>query len=133
MNLLLVAFGGALGSVLRFLLNNFITKYVRYDNLNLAKFPWGVLSVNVLGSLLAGILYYFLVKDYAKFDTSYIRNFLLIGFLGGFTTFSTFSLDVFRLVGAGQNFYALIYALSSLIFSILAIFLGFYLVKILSL
>ena len=127
LNILLVAIGGALGSVTRYLT---IELFTRHFIRNLpAHFPWPVFLVNIIGSLLAGILYYFMIKYFDHFDIR-IKNLLMIGFLGGFTTFSTFSLDFFRLFTAGQIGLALTYALSSVTISILALFFGFYLTKL---
>ncbi len=129
MNLLLIAVGGALGSVSRFLLSDFITKFVRESNVALTKFPWATLGINVIGSILAGILYYFLIRNFNNINPN-LKSFALIGFLGGFTTFSTFSLDFFRLITAGQHIYAVTYAVISMILAIIAVFFGFYLMKI---
>ncbi|WP_208103314.1 CrcB family protein [Rubellimicrobium sp. CFH 75288] len=84
-NLLLVAAGGALGSILRALV------------ITAAPFPWGTLAVNVSGSFVIGVLFALLA------GTGEIWTILFIsGLLGGFTTFSTFSLDVLRLVESGR-------------------------------
>ncbi len=127
MNLVLIAVGGAFGAVLRFASSQFIIKLIK--NSHFAIFPFNTLFVNVLGSLLAGILYYFMIKNFNDFDPR-LKSFLLVGFLGSFTTFSAFSLDFLRLFNANQYFFSLIYVFSSVILSILAIFLGFYLAKV---
>lgn len=124
MNLLLIAIGGALGSVSRYLSCEAITYFFRAQI-----FPWGVLFVNVFGSLLAGILYYFMIKYFDIFNPK-LKNLLLVGFLGGFTTFSAFCLDFFRLTTAGQYFQAFSYAGLSVTLAIAALFLGFYLTKL---
>jgi CrcB protein len=125
MNLLIIALGGAIGSISRYLSFELITK----NFLTLAKFPLATFFVNVFGSLLAGILYYFIIKNFDYFNP-HLKNFLLVGFLGGFTTFSAFSLDFFRLFTAGQTLQAFIYAISSVVLAILALFFGFYLSKL---
>ncbi|OFW80599.1 MAG: hypothetical protein A2887_00360 [Alphaproteobacteria bacterium RIFCSPLOWO2_01_FULL_40_26] len=124
-NLILIAIGGALGSVARYLSSEAITKL----NHSLTNFPWGTFFVNVAGSMFAGIIYYFIIKNFDNFDPR-LKNFLLIGFLGGFTTFSSFSLDFFRLATAGQYPQAAIYAISSVVISIVALFFGFHLMKL---
>lgn len=129
MNLFLVAIGGALGSVARFLMSDFVMKFTKEVNVALVRFPFGTLSVNVLGSILAGILYFFMIKNFNNFDPK-LKILLLNGFLGGFTTFSTFSLDFFRLFNAGNYPQALIYMFSSVILTILGLFFGFYLMKL---
>jgi CrcB protein len=127
MDVVLIALGGAIGAVLRFFSFEFFTKFLRASNF--AHFPVATLFVNVLGSMLAGVLYYFVIRNFSEFDVR-LRHFLMTGILGGFTTFSAFSLDFFRLFNAGQISSALIYALSSVFLSILAIFFGFYLMKV---
>lgn len=133
-NILLIALGSAIGGVLRFLNYEFFNFLAKNNFLNNSlltnKFPLATLSVNVIGSLLAGILYFFIIKNFENFSPL-LKNFLMIGFLGGFTTFSAFSLDFFRLVQANQISYALIYVLLSIALSLLAIFGGFYLAKFL--
>ena len=128
MNLILVAIGGALGSMARYLAGETINNLIKLSAI-FTKFPLATFFVNVSGSLLAGILYYFLVKNFDNFDPR-LKNFLLAGFLGGFTTFSAFSLDFFRLAQAGQYLQAFSYAFASVLFSILAVFFGFYLTKL---
>ncbi len=126
MNLILIAIGGALGTLGRYASSEFILKLLRGSCY--AHFPWHTLVINVAGSLLAGVLYYFAVHNFNDFDVR-LKNFLLIGFLGGFTTFSSFSLDFFRLFQAGHEFLALAYALGSVVLALLFIFFGFYLMK----
>ena len=132
-NILIIGCGSALGGILRFLsyeMVNIFNKNLMQNNalLSINKFPFATLLVNVIGSLLAGILYFLIIKNFNEFSSN-LKNFLLIGFLGGYTTFSAFSLDLFRLIQANQNFQALIYAILSVLISLIAIFLGFYLMK----
>ncbi len=98
----LVALGGAIGSVLRYLAFGLIAA------------PLGTLGVNVLGSFLIGVLYVVLVAR------SPVAHLLMTGVLGGFTTFSTFSLDTIKMWEAGQGAGALGYVLGSVILSVLA-------------
>lgn len=130
-NILLIALGSALGGVLRFLNYEFFNFLAKNNSLISNKFPFATLSVNVIGSLLAGILYFFIIKNFENFSPL-LKNFLMIGFLGGFTTFSAFSLDFFRLIQANQVSYAIIYAISGVFISLIAVFLGFYLMKFFS-
>jgi fluoride exporter len=88
MLILWVAAGGALGSVLRFLLSKAAGEWLGHG------FPWGTLGVNVLGSFAAGALYVLLVE---RGGSPEWRAALMIGLLGGFTTFSAFSIDSLRL------------------------------------
>lgn len=127
-NILLVALGSAIGGVLRFFCYELFNFLAKKNLLILLKLPLATMLVNIVGSLIAGIIYFFIIKNFEDFSPS-LKNFLLTGFLGGFTTFSAFSLDFFRLVQANQIFYAIIYALSSVALSLLAVFGGFYLLK----
>lgn len=125
MNLFLIALGGGLGSIARHLSSEAITKIT----ISYAKFPWHTFSVNIIGSLIAGILYFFVIKNFDSFDPR-LKHFLFVGFLGGFTTFSAFSLDFFRLTTAGQYLHASAYVISSVVLAILALFFGFYASKL---
>ncbi len=125
-NIFLIAGGGAFGAVLRHF------SFLMIGNLAFIRgqiFPYSTLLVNVLGSFLAGVFYYFMIKNFNDFDPR-LKSLLLTGFLGGYTTFSAFSLDFFRLFEAGQIQLALLYVLTSVILAILAIFFGFYLMKL---
>ena len=117
MSFLWVALGGAIGSVARFGVNLATPRLLGTD------VPWATLLVNVLGSLLMGFLAAFMAEKYA--DQPDLRLFLLTGVLGGFTTFSAFSLDVFNLVQRGESSTAVIYAAASVVLSIIAVFAGF--------
>jgi fluoride exporter len=86
-------------------------------------FPWATLTVNVVGSFLMGLFTAVLAEKFA--DQPEMRLFLTTGVLGGFTTFSAFSLDVFGLMQRGENSVALVYALASVALSIFAVFGGF--------
>jgi fluoride exporter len=116
-----VAAGGALGSVTRYGFNNAIT-WLWGES-----FPWGILLINVLGSLLIGMVgAYWIVRSPGN-DVA--RLFLTTGFLGGFTTFSAFAFDVLKLVQSNQNASAAIYLVASVVLSIVAVFVGFAAVK----
>jgi CrcB protein len=109
MTILAVAAGGALGAVARYLLA------VRlYSELGVG-FPWGTLGVNVLGSLLLGIVLA-LVEERGMFS-SQTRTFITVGFLGGMTTFSTFIYESWQYVREGDPLRTGIYAGLSLIVS----------------
>jgi fluoride exporter len=112
-----VAVGGAIGSVLRFGVNLAAPRLLGND------FPWATLAVNVVGSFLIGLITAFLAEKFV--DQPELKLFLTTGVLGGFTTFSAFSLDVFGLMQRGENSTALIYALASVMLSIVAVFAGF--------
>jgi CrcB protein len=122
-NLFLVAIGGAIGSCSRYLFVEMISAMHR------SSFPLGTILVNIIGSFLMGVLHFFLT-NYMDSLSPQTRLLLGVGVLGGFTTFSAFSLDVFRLINANNFSLAFAYIFSSLIFSILAIFFGFYVAKL---
>lgn len=109
--LLQVALGGAIGSVLRFV--------------TVAAFgaPWAVAAVNVVGSFVMGVLFVTLTSR------AHLSPLLMTGVLGGFTTFSAFSLDALRLWQSGQTFQAVLYIAVSVGLSLIAVALGAALAK----
>ena len=121
MKWVLIAVGGAFGSVLRCALQGWVQKITGED------FPAGTLAVNVLGCLLAGLLAG-VIAGPLEIREEY-RAGLMIGLLGGFTTFSAFGLESFGLATPGQWRLALLYILLSCGFGILAVWLGFQLAR----
>ena len=121
-NFFLVFIGGACGSVARYWASQSINSFF------VNKFFLGTVVVNVFGSFLIGILY-ILASEQVKAISHSTKLLLITGFLGGFTTFSAFSLDFFKLVEAGQIMVAILYVLFSVWLSLLAVFAGFYLAK----
>lgn len=91
-----VALGGALGSVARFGVTNFISRSVG------AGLPWGTLLVNVSGSLIIGAIAGLISLEGRFLDAPDARAFVMIGVLGGFTTFSSFSLESLNLARDGE-------------------------------
>lgn len=119
--LLAVAAGGALGSVARYLVG---VASLRAFGL---AFPWGTLIVNVAGSFLIGALVgLFALKAGLSQE---LRLFLTVGVCGGFTTFSTFSLDAWGLVERGAWWHAAAYIAGSVLLSIGALVAGLYAVR----
>jgi CrcB protein len=113
---LAIAGGGAIGALLRYWLSNGV--YVLVGR----AFPYGTLAVNVLGSLAMGFLYIWLIER--TLAGAQARAFLLIGLLGAFTTFSTFSIETLNLMESGQLGRALANALASVILRVGAASLG---------
>lgn len=116
MQIFAIAAGGALGALLRFWVSNGIYALLGRN------FPYGTLAVNVLGSLLMGFLYVMLVDKLAVGPQW--RAVLLIGLLGAFTTFSTFSMETLNLVEAGEVFKALLNILLSVSLCLAATWFG---------
>jgi len=119
MNILLVALGGALGSVARYLAVQLVMRF------HPQPFPLGTMAVNILGSFLIGVL----MARFAVNDSESSRLFLVTGILGGFTTFSAFSWDVLSLAQRGAWGQATIYVTASVGLSLAALAIGFMLAK----
>jgi CrcB protein len=120
---LLVAVGGALGSLLRY--------YVGLGSLRLMGpgFPWGTLVVNVVGCFIIGVFAEMIAR---RFNASVeLRLLLITGFLGGFTTFSAFSLDAISLFERGEVFAGGIYIAASVGLSMMAVMAGLGLMRVL--
>lgn len=115
-DVILVFLGGGLGSVLRYLIHRII------ENRNILDgFPLGTLCVNIIGSFLIGIGIGFLENQAPNHSMKFL---FIIGFCGGFTTFSTFSHDVLMLIKNGSYLYFTIYVLLSFLICLVAIILG---------
>ncbi len=112
----LVFVGAGIGGVLRFLFGKAALQMLG------AGFPFGTLGVNIIGSFIIGISAVFLTKHTQH--QHIIQYFLMIGVLGGFTTFSSFSLDVIRMIEHSRFMEAFAYILASVVFSIMAVFVG---------
>ena len=119
--LIYVASGGAVGAVFRYLTSNFYKFY--FPN-----FPIGTLFINFIGSFLIGIL----ASNLESRGTSYIfiKYFMIIGILGSFTTFSTFSLETIQLFNDKKLFLSLVYIFLSISLCIFGAFFGFNINKI---
>ncbi|MDB2414273.1 fluoride efflux transporter CrcB [Rickettsiales bacterium] len=121
---LLVGLGGAIGAMGRYFTVSKISNIAGHG------FPYGTLCVNVFGSLFMGMLIAYLVKTLPH--SNELRAFLAVGILGGFTTFSAFSLDAISLFEKGLILQSAIYVISSVALSIFAVFLGLYMVRFIS-
>ena len=121
--ILLIAAGGGAGAVLRHFVNLFSLRAFGPG------FPWGTLAVNVLGSLAMGLFIGWLARRSGG-TTQEVRLLVATGFLGGFTTFSAFSLDVATLWRDGHAVSAAAYAAASVGLSVFALFAGLLLMRI---
>ncbi|HJS09846.1 fluoride efflux transporter CrcB [Sphingopyxis sp.] len=115
-----VMIGGAIGAGARHLVGQAVL--ARFG----AAFPWGTLSINIVGSLLMGLLVGWLARSGGG-DTT--RLFVGVGILGGFTTFSSFSMEYWMLFERGQNAQAAAYVVASVIGAIAACGLGLFIVR----
>ena len=111
-----LAIGGSLGAILRYWVQATTHQWLGFG------FPYGTLAVNVVGSLLMGFLSVLIVS---RFEVSEpVRIGLLVGFLGAFTTFSTFAMDTLQLADSGAMLKAASYIMLSVLFSILGVWAG---------
>ena len=121
MTILWVALGGALGSAARYQVNVWSGRWLG------AGFPWHTLIVNIAGCFAMGLLVELMALKLNVGND--VRSFLITGILGGFTTFSAFSLDFALLVERNTAGLAALYALSSVGLSLAAVFAGLYVVR----
>lgn len=118
--MLLIAAGGAIGAILRFLMSEMTVKII-----GLA-FPWGTIAVNLIGCFLIGLMWGF----FNVYDLGHnTRLFIFVGVLGAFTTFSTFALENFNLFKDGNISMLAFNVTISNLFGVLLVFAGFYLSK----
>ena len=117
----IVALGGALGAVARYGVNVGTVHFIGHG------FPWATLVVNIVGSFLMGLM----IAKFAQMNavSQELRMFCMTGFLGAFTTFSTFSLDFVTMWERGEMVQALGYMLVSVVVSILALFLALWIMR----
>ena len=121
-NLVLIALFGAIGSLFRFVLIQ-VTPKITYIN-----FPIGTVIVNLIGSFLIGIVVSLFEKQLLSNE---LRSFIVFGFLGGFTTFSAFTYEIFNLLKIGNYLNLFIYLLLSIVVSLALFYVGYKAVKIL--
>lgn len=117
--MMLVFIGGGLGSISRFSLGKWIT------SIHTHYFPYGTLVVNVVACFTVGILIG--LADHKQLISPAARLFWVIGFCGGFSTFSTFSTETITLIQNGFHFSTSLYVIGSLVFCISATYTGLYL------
>lgn len=117
MNFLLVFLGAGFGGGARYLLSGIVQKFAP------SFFPYGTLTVNVLGSILLGILIF--AFDEKGLSNPSIRLLIGVGFCGGLTTFSTFSFETFNLLRDTEFFLAGLNILLNVVITILGVFIGY--------
>lgn len=118
-----VALGSSLGSVLRYVTELWLSQNPAIH------FPWGTLTVNLLGSLIIGWIVGLRLPAGHWFNNAAARQFMVTGFCGGFTTFSLFSLETLRLLEQNQWFLAVGHVLATLVLMMLAVAAGFELAR----
>lgn len=116
-----IGIGGALGSIARYGTAQFVQK------IGLLSLPWATWITNILGCLLIGIFVGYFEKNHIS-DSAY-RWFLIVGFCGGYTTFSTFALENRNLLLENQLGQALLYSMSSVCLGIAAVYFGLWLMS----
>lgn len=116
-----VALGGALGSLARYVIGIYAGRWLG------TAFPWGTLFINVSGSFLIGAF----AESFAlRWDTAQAtRIFLVVGICGGYTTFSTFSLEVVTLLNRGEFFAASAYMIASVVLSVAALYAALHVMR----
>ncbi|HDP54393.1 MAG TPA: fluoride efflux transporter CrcB [Bacteroidetes bacterium] len=121
-NVLIVALGGGVGSVARYLLSFYIQKGTE------GTFPWGTLVVNIIGSLLIGLLYG--LSERGHLMSTELRLLLAVGLCGGFTTFSTFANENFILIRGGELLHMSVYTGLSVVLGFFFVYLGYSLINL---
>ena len=119
--LVFIGLAGLVGTLLRFWLSEFTARRLGEE------FPTGTLVVNLIGCFLAGLLFYLMFDRYPASET--LRTVLLVGLLGGFTTFSAFGLQTFALMRDGQIGFALLNIAVSNVGGLLVVWVGYSLAK----
>ncbi|MBT3238286.1 MAG: fluoride efflux transporter CrcB [Rhodospirillaceae bacterium] len=119
--LLSVAFGGAFGAVMRYLMMSGVGHWLH------AGFPYGTLLVNIIGSFALGSIIE--ISGLVWSPSQEMRAFLVVGLCGGFTTFSTFSLDVFVLIERGHMASAGLYITASVLLAVGGLYAGMHIFR----
>ncbi len=117
-----VAIGGATGALLRYNLGRWMTALLGAPAMGV--FPWATLAANALGSLAMGVLAGLLMRGVGGSFTEPLRLIVGVGLLGGFTTFSAFSLETWLLIERGQLTIALLYVVLSVSLALSALVFG---------
>ena len=120
--LISVFLGGVFGAIIRYIVIEQVNK------LFLVAFPFGTIAVNVIGAFLIGLLSSYLAE---RFDVSEnIKMFLIVGFCGGFSTFSSFNIEFYLLFSSGEILSSLIYVTTTFVLTVVAFYIGVSLLKL---
>ena len=120
MNIIYIFLGGGLGAIMRYIINEYTTTIlIKYTKL---VFPFGTFTANIIGSLLIGIAFG-IFQDGIENNKS-LELFIMVGLLGGFTTFSSFSLEIYNMIPAREYLISLVYIVSSILIALIFTFLG---------
>lgn len=119
MSYLLVAIGSALGGMGRYWCSGFVARHLGET------FPWGTIAVNVVGSFVIGFVAALSLPESRFFVPSEARLFMMVGLCGGYTTFSSFSVQTLTLLQEGQWWAAAGNVVASVVLCLLAVWLGF--------
>ncbi|SEQ76715.1 camphor resistance protein CrcB [Amphritea atlantica] len=122
LHLLSVAAGGATGALARYWVSGVLVNNAQY------KLPYGTMLCNVLGSFLMGV-FFVLIMEKARINPE-LRPILMVGFLGAFTTFSTFSLEAVTMLQEGHIMSAAIYILMSVVLCMVALYSGLWFTRL---
>lgn len=114
-NILLIGSGGAIGSICRYIISVYIQKIFAHN------FPLGTFAVNILGCFIVGLIFG-LIEGHPQ--QHHLRLLFVIGFCGGFTTFSSFAYENIHLVQSGHNLSMLLYTLGSIVVGFIAVWAG---------
>lgn len=123
-NLILIGSGSCIGGICRYLTQLFVQKYYP------SSFPFGTLSVNIIGCFIIGIIY--ALADKGNMLSPAMRLLLATGFCGGYTTFSSFAYENISLIRDGEFFYAGLYVMLSTFIGFTAVYLGILFIKLMS-
>ena len=116
-----IAAGGALGAPARYLIGKAV-------HVSAGSFPWGTFWINVTGSFVLGVLLTLIVERWPP--TRFVRPFVAVGFLGAYTTFSTFGVEADRLMSNGRIAVAAAYVVGSVLGAVAAVYLGISLARL---
>ena len=119
----LIFLGSGIGGIFRFLLFNMTYFFLGTG------YPYGTMLVNIIGGFLMGICFELFFKNFMGYS-SYLKSFIMLGFLGGFTTFSSFSLDVYEFIKEENFQKAISYIFMQVVISVAALMCGIKLVKL---